>query len=131
MNALTHSRWLIFGVLCLGLAAPLPALAEADAPLAMDSLAGEVVEASIGEFAGAAVVDPAALEHTRGGADLYLNDIKSDGVVTDNQAYNLTTGSNWITDGSLAGASGFPTVVQNSGNNVLIQNSTIINLQVQ
>ncbi|MBS1132429.1 MAG: hypothetical protein H6R16_3431, partial [Proteobacteria bacterium] len=32
---------------------------------------------------------------------------------------------------SFAGAAGFSTVVQNSGNNVLIQNATIINLRVQ
>jgi hypothetical protein len=131
VNAITHSRWLIFGVLCLGVASPLPALAEADEPLATESIAESVAELGIAEFVGEAVVDVAALEYTRGGTDLYLNEIKSDGVVTNNQAYNLTTGSNWITDGSLAGASGFPTVVQNSGNNVLIQNATIINLQVQ
>jgi hypothetical protein len=34
-------------------------------------------------------------------------------------------------DGSFAGAAGFATAVQNSGNNVLIQNATIINLRVQ
>jgi hypothetical protein len=46
-------------------------------------------------------------------------------------AYNVSTGSNWIGEGSLAGAAGIPLVVQNSGNNVLIQNSTIVNMQVQ
>jgi hypothetical protein len=117
--------------MCLGVASPLPVLAEEDEPLAMESIAGPAAEAGIAEFVGDVVVDAVALEYTRGGADLHLNDIKSDGVVTDNQAYNLTTGSNWVTDGSFAGASGFPTVVQNSGNNVLIQNATIINLQVQ
>jgi hypothetical protein len=43
----------------------------------------------------------------------------------------LSTGSNYVSDGSFAGATGFATVVQNSGNNVLIQNATVINLKVQ
>ncbi len=72
------------------------------------------------------------LEASRGGAELQvLNKGTLDGVVSDNQAYNLTTGSNWITAGSFAGASGLSTVIQNSGNNVLLQNATIVNLQVQ
>lgn len=82
-------------------------------------------------FVGSTAVIPESLDDLRGGADLVLNDIKSDGMVRDNQASNLTTGNNWITEGSFTGAAGFPTVVQNSGNNVLIQNATIINLQVQ
>jgi hypothetical protein len=80
---------------------------------------------------GSPAVLAESLENFRGGADLYLNDIKSDGIVRDNQASNLTTGGNWVSEGSFTGASGFPTVIQNSGNNVLIQNATIINLQVK
>jgi len=80
---------------------------------------------------GGSVADADILEQSRGGSELNLYDIKSDGVVRDNQAYNLSTGSNYIAGGSFAGASGFATAVQNSGNNVLIQNATIINLQVQ
>lgn len=91
------------------------------------------VAANPDDLLGSSAVGADALSNSRGGADVNLYDIKSnsDGVVSNNQASNLTTGSNWITDGSLAGASGFSTVVQNSGNNVLIQNATIINLQVQ
>ncbi|MDP2881310.1 MAG: hypothetical protein Q8N89_06990 [Azonexus sp.] len=80
---------------------------------------------------GGTVADADILEQSRGGAELNLYDIKSDGVVRDNQAYNLSTGSNYIAEGSFAGAAGFATVVQNSGNNVLIQNATIINVRVQ
>lgn len=76
-------------------------------------------------------VDAAALGSYRGGADLHLNDITADGLVQDNHASNLTTGVNIITEGSITGAAGIPTVIQNSGNNVLIQNSTIINVQMQ
>jgi hypothetical protein len=53
------------------------------------------------------------------------------GVVADNRASNLTTGNNVIAEGSFSGMVGLPLVVQNSGNGVLIQNATIINLQVK
>ena len=80
---------------------------------------------------GGKALGTAALASYRGGADLHLNDIHGDGQVRENRASNLATGSNFVTDGALAGADGFSTVVQNSGNNVLIQNATIINMQVQ
>ena len=68
---------------------------------------------------------------SRGGAADVYNDMQLKGVVADNQAINVTTGHNAITDGSFANASGVPMVVQNSGNNVLIQNATIVNVQVK
>jgi len=67
----------------------------------------------------------------RGGFDLVKNDMKLSGTVADNAAVNVTTGSNYIADGAFTNASGFPTVIQNTGSNVLIQNATIINLQYQ
>lgn len=67
------------------------------------------------------------LADLRGGA--VQNEQTLDGLVRDNQAYNLTTGGNLISEGAFAGTSGFATVIQNSGNNVLIQNSTIVNVQ--
>lgn len=70
------------------------------------------------------------LESQRGGT-LVLNDMKLDGVVADNLAAHLQTGQNLIASGSLSGNTGFPTVIQNSGNNVLIQNATILNVQLQ
>ena len=122
MTEITHSRWLICTALCCSaISWPL----QASANEAIPSASGVV------NVFGSAAVNIEALENSRGGADLYLNDIKSDGVVRDNRASNLTTGNNWVTEGSFTGAAGFPTVVQNSGNNVLIQNATIINLQVQ
>ena len=71
-----------------------------------------------------------ALAAKRGGA-LVFNDNQLKGVVADNQASNLTTGMNVISDGAFSGSSGMPTVIQNSGNNVLIQNATIVNVQVK
>ncbi|MCG6873507.1 MAG: hypothetical protein LJE97_00300 [Betaproteobacteria bacterium] len=77
-------------------------------------------------------VTEAQLAEGRGGAaDVNINEIVERGVVAENEAHHLTTGSNAISDGAFAGASGLPIVVQNSGNNVLIQNSTILNLNVK
>ena len=67
------------------------------------------------------------LADLRGGA--VKNEQTLDGLVRYNQAYNLTTGGNLISEGAFAGTSGLATVIQNSGNNVLIQNSTIVNVQ--
>ncbi|WP_229414421.1 hypothetical protein, partial [Zemynaea arenosa] len=78
-----------------------------------------------------AAAPAATLARTRGGADTTVaNEMQLSGTVSGNSAANLTTGSNLITGGSFANASGLPTVIQNSGANVLIQNATIINLQV-
>lgn len=72
----------------------------------------------------------AALATKRGG-DRAFNDAQLKGVVADNQASNLTTGMNVISDGAFNGAAGLSTVIQNSGNNVLIQNATIVNVQLK
>jgi len=75
-------------------------------------------------------VDSKVLAARRGGGDV-VNDMLLKGVVADNRASNLTTGNNVIAEGSFSGMVGLPLVVQNSGNGVLIQNATIINLQVK
>lgn len=81
---------------------------------------------------GVKVLDQKVLAKQRGGTDPgVLSDMKLNGVVSDNRASNLVTGNNAITDGALNGVSGVPLVVQNSGNNVLIQSATIINVQVK
>ena len=66
----------------------------------------------------------------RGGAAV-ASDMQLHGVVADNQVSDASTGSNLITQGALTGAAGLPMVIQNSGNNVLIQNATVINLQLK
>ncbi len=76
------------------------------------------------------VIDDATLATSRGGADSHLNQNNSSGTVQANVASNLTTGSNTISQSAFSNSSGIPIVVQNSGNNVLIQNSTILNLQL-
>lgn len=77
------------------------------------------------------LIDDATLATSRGGSDSYLNQNNSTGTVQANVAENLTTGSNTISQSAFSNSSGIPIVIQNSGNNVLIQNSTILNLQLQ
>jgi len=80
---------------------------------------------------GSKPIASSALAARRGGDDRVFNDNKLKGVVADNKASNLTTGMNVLSEGAFAGSSGLSTVIQNSGNNVLIQNATIVNVQVK
>ncbi len=59
-----------------------------------------------------------------------INDQDQDGEVSDNVAINNNNGDNLITGEAFGNATGFLSTVQNTGNNVLIQNSTIINVSV-
>jgi hypothetical protein len=73
-------------------------------------------------------VDNATLAGLSGGTLIQQN-TSLDGTVSNNSADHVVTGDNIITGGSMAGATGFPTVIQNSGNNVLIQNATVLNVE--
>lgn len=69
------------------------------------------------------------LDDIRGGAEVVVNDMRLSGTVADNYANRIVTGTNAITDGAFSNSAGLPTVIQNSGANVLIQNATILNVQ--
>jgi len=98
------------------------ALAQAPAPAA---------DAKAAPAAGAfsAPVDAAELDRMRGGQAV-VNDMRLDGTTAGNTARDIATGNNSISAGSFANMTGLPVVVQNSGANVLIQNATIIHLQM-
>lgn len=122
----SRTEYWLLGVCLLGGITMWPAsgrAADGAEPVGVDTFGGL--------FSTAAMVDPAKLDDQRGGTDTVNNDIQMSGTVGNNQAWNLNTGTNAIADGAFVGANGFSTVVQNSGNNVLIQNSTIINIQLQ
>ncbi len=59
-----------------------------------------------------------------------VNAPTQNGVVAGNAAINTTTGGNSIGGAALSGAAGLVSTIQNTGNNVLIQNSTIVNVSV-
>lgn len=69
-----------------------------------------------------------ALATQRGGTNVNEN-MNLNGSVDHNSADNVSSGYNAIGGGAFNGAAGMPTVIQNSGNNVLIQNATIVNVQ--
>ncbi|WP_233866998.1 hypothetical protein [Paraburkholderia adhaesiva] len=72
-------------------------------------------------------MSPDQLDQQRGGDALVGQNFLT-GDVANNVASRVQTGSNTITDGSFSGASGLPTVIQNTGANVLIQNATVLNV---
>lgn len=110
------------------------ALPDELAPLATqlpfpEFLPGSPAPRTDGEFGAAAADD--LLDGARGGSDLANIDTRLTGTVSGNTTSNVATGSNIIQGGSFAHMAGIPIVVQNTGANVLIQNATVINLQLQ
>lgn len=106
-----------------GTAAPeLPAATAADAATGPGATDG----GGFGEPAS-----PETLDATRGGDGGIASDTRLDGTVSGNSATHVITGANVIQTGSFANTTGVPIVIQNSGANVLIQNATVINLQVK
>lgn len=77
-------------------------------------------------------VDSEQLARIRGGTDTLdtANFMNLRGNVSNTRATDLVTGNNSISDGAFSGSVGLPMVIQNSGNNVLIQNATIINVRI-
>jgi hypothetical protein len=75
-------------------------------------------------------INSAALAKLSGGTDI-TETMTLNGTVSDNNVDHVVNGANVISSGSFTGAMGLPTVIQNSGNAVLIQNATIVNVQFQ
>lgn len=63
--------------------------------------------------------------------DMLLNNMELKAEMKGNLLQNATTGMNGISDEAFAHASGISTVVQNSGNQVIINNALILNLQMK
>lgn len=59
-----------------------------------------------------------------------INDQELNGTVSNNSAINTVSGDNNISGTAFESTSGFVNSVQNTGNNVLIQNATIVNIEV-
>lgn len=69
------------------------------------------------------------LETERGGTSVSATN-NVDGVLTGNTAIDTTSGTNAVSEGAFAGMTGIPMVIQNTGNNVIIQNATTLNVQL-
>lgn len=63
--------------------------------------------------------------------DMLLNNMNVKSSLADNILYSTTTGANIISDDAFSSASGISTVIQNSGNQVIINSAMILNLRVQ
>jgi hypothetical protein len=63
------------------------------------------------------------------GAMIGLSNMAAD--VHENLVVDSPSGDNRVDGGAFAGAGGFSTLIQNTGNHVIIQNSTIVNLSIE
>ena len=68
-----------------------------------------------------------SLSRTRTG---HIEMIEMGADVQDNIVVDSVSGNNYVSGDAFSGASGFSTIIQNSGNHVVIQNATIVNLSV-
>jgi hypothetical protein len=95
-----------------------------------------VAPAAIVALEGAKPLGVAELGEQRAKAKLEIDKLtiiapEQNGVVAGNSADNTTTGANSIADAAFVGASGIVNTIQNTGNNVLIQSSTVVNVALQ
>ncbi len=63
--------------------------------------------------------------------DILANSMNLNAEMKENLLFSSGTGSNQVSDNAFGNASGISTVVQNSGNQVIINNAFILNLQMQ
>jgi hypothetical protein len=103
-------------------------LTQTSQPAQVGSSSVALVAPSSGGDAFGTAMNAEQLDGHRGG-DAMISSNQLNGTVSDNSAKQVVTGQNTITQGSFANASGLPTVIQNSGANVLIQNATILNVR--
>ncbi len=103
------------------------AIAQADAQPASDAVIfGAGAEAY-------EVVDMATLDAQRarqGVTSIQLGQIHSRIDLANNHVVNSTTGKNQVAAGAFDNARGISSVIQNSGNNVAIQESMVVNITI-
>jgi hypothetical protein len=86
-----------------------------------------------GLFQGVVALGAAELAGERGGESAGVSNIEMIEMgadVQDNIVVDSVSGNNYVSGDAFNGASGFSTIIQNSGNHVVIQNATIVNLSV-
>jgi len=114
-------RWVYCGFVTCALVITMPIQAD------------EPGDSAPGGFLNGTAVSEDELDVYRGeGIDVQtINKAELDGTLEGNTAMNSVTGDNVISHGAFADSSGLSTAIQNSGNNVLIQNSTIVNVVIE
>ena len=111
-------------------ASPVASTARSKATVAASGRRAMRESKDAADLLAASVLGDDELANQRGGADTHLNQNTATGTVAGNVASQLNTGSNTISESAFSNTNGIPIVIQNSGNNVLIQNSTILNLSL-
>ncbi len=94
------------------------------------SVEGEATEIAILNVAPVILDDLDQVRGLGGIVDVTNSAINLEAVLTDNYASNNTTGYNLIDQGTFNDASGVFSIIQNTGNNVIIQDSTIITVTI-
>lgn len=103
---------------------------------------GALAEAVDDLLLSGAAVPLSELEESRGKQDLQIdiNDIqmlvqKNDGeqnaILRDNVLQAGVNGDNYIATGAMNGMTGIGTVIQNTGNQVIIQDTTMVNVTIR
>ena len=116
-----HNLTMLFMVCALGLSSGSwaeKALVDDDTLLMNEALSEEALSEQRGE--GTVVID-----------DISVTQADLDAVSVGNSVKNSVTGGNYISGTAFNGANGMFDTIQNSGNNVLIQKATIVNITVE
>ena len=122
----------LFGIICLFCVLLIPVASHADEEPTVTEESTELLNT----FGNQAKLSTDALDEQRAKANIEvhhvtINDQELNGVVSNNTAIGNETGDNIVSNGAFTDVAGFVSTVQNSGNNVLIQNSTIINVAIE
>lgn len=99
-------------------------------PLSNASAAFEGEDDDLG-FSSSETVDLSVLDETRGTFTPDLMNLNNAVLSADSSGNSVTggvTGNNFIDGGSFTNTQGLVNVIQNSGNNVVIQSQTIVNM---
>jgi hypothetical protein len=100
------------------------AVASADPP----------AQAAAAEAGFGSPIAESALEETRGGDGIdwtQIGWIQMNATQTGNVVYSSVNGANTLGENALSGVSGIATIIQNSGNQVIIQNALVLNLTLE
>ena len=63
--------------------------------------------------------------------DMLVSNMNLKAQMEKNVLYSTSTGANTVSNGAFSNANGISTVIQNSGNQVIINNALILNLQIE
>jgi hypothetical protein len=116
-----HNVTMLIMVCALGLSSGIQAdqVTDGDDLLLMnDALSEEALSGQRGE--GTVMID-----------DISITEADLDAISIGNSVRDSVTGGNYISGSAFNGANGMFDTIQNSGNNVLIQKATIVNINIE